>query len=55
MPAISGEPDLFGEIDLFFIPLPLGEKGPFDFTTVSVSVGKRVLPKTAHRIFLNFS
>ena len=31
---------------------PLGEKGPYDFTTVSMSVGKHVFSKTAHMIFL---
>ena len=44
----------------FFGPPPLGEKRPYDFTTVSMSVcqfvsmsvGKRVFSKTAHRVFL---
>ena len=31
---------------------PLDEKGSYDFTTVSMSVGKRIFFKTAHRIFL---
>ena len=30
----------------------LGKKGSYDFTTVSMSVGKRVFSKTAQRIFL---
>ena len=32
-------------------PLPLYEKGSYDFTTVSMSVGKHVLSKMARRIF----
>ena len=33
-------------------PPPLGEKGSCDFTTVSMSVGKRFFSKTVYRIFL---
>ena len=33
-------------------PSALGEKGSYDFTNVSRSVGKHVFPKTAHRISL---
>ena len=37
----------------FFFGLPpLGEKGPYDITSVSMSVGKRVSSKMALRIFL---
>ena len=36
--------------DRIFRPLPLGEKGSYDY--VSMSVGKRVFSKTAHRVFL---
>ena len=40
-------------LSFFFFGLsPLGEKGPYDITSVSMSVGKRVSFKMAHRIFL---
>ena len=35
-----------------FVPPPLGVKGSDDFTTVRMSVGKRVFSKTVDRIFL---
>ena len=39
----------------FFIgPQFLGKKGSYDFTTVSVSVGKHVFSITVHWIFLKF-
>ena len=37
---------------IFFGPPPLGEKGSDDFTTVRMSVGKRVFSKKVDRIFL---
>ena len=36
----------------FFGPPPLGEKGFCNFTTVSMSVGKRIFSKMPRRIFL---
>ena len=39
-------------MNLFIGPLPLGEKVSYDFTTVSLSVGKCVFSKIAHRIFM---
>ena len=39
---------------LIFGPPPLGEKAFYDFTNVSISVGKRVFSKTSHRISLKF-
>ena len=43
------------EREKFFIgPPPLGEKGFYDFMAVSMSLGKRVFSKVAHRIFLKF-
>ena len=32
---------------MFYGPPPLGEKGSYDFTTVSMSVGKHVFSNTA--------
>ena len=32
--------------------LPLDKKGSYDFTTVTVSEGKCIFSKTAHRVFL---
>ena len=37
---------------VFFEPPPLGEKGSYDFTTVSMSVGKGVFSETSHTIFV---
>ena len=37
---------------MLFEPPPLGEKGSYDFTTVCMSVDKRIFSKTAHRICL---
>ena len=39
------------EIQMFWT-LVLGERGSYDLTSVSMSVGKHVFPKIAHRIFL---
>ena len=36
----------------FFGHPPLGEKGSYNFTTVSMLLGKHVFSKMAHRIFL---
>ena len=36
--------------DRIFGPSPLGENGSYDY--VIMSLGKRVFPKIAHRIFL---
>ena len=42
----------YANFTTFFEPPPFGEKGSSDFTTVSMSVGKRFFSKTVHKIFL---